>query len=429
MFYPVEEKPSATPTAGIPMTAVNAGATEVTFRLTSTNDGTWKVYDAPAGGNDITSRVWASFNDPATGFLTLKSPDPIAPWAYWVSVTEDGKAESSRFQLWDTPVDGGAARSLASRFHIPDTALPTGHDGADGVSAVFNALHAYIKAHGASSTAPYEVPGIVLGDYIDLPSLTLEGYSGISDGYPGDAAGDYPLVLTNDPIPAGRPWEGTPMLRLIVVGNNSFHSGKGENKQYTEKANDATPHLAFQFQNIPSSKYNRGMGSLTVAGLARMNTRDSATGGYGASGMRQYLTNNYLPGLIGAGVPEAVLFAPKRYVAKDGASAEEIQDLVWLPTMWEMTGGNNGSNGTYETQANQARLEYYDTYDPSNPSEKRKKGCVWGSTSYKPSNYWTASPAGSGPDFCMVDAAKGKPYELSVFSTFAVGVVPAFCVK
>jgi hypothetical protein len=92
------------------------------------------------------------------------------------------------------------------------------------------------------------------------------------------------------------------LLRLIVVGINSFHS----KDKYTVTANNGVPHLVFQFQNIPVSR--------------RMNMSDSNGGGYAASEMRKYLipvdgdtdanSGAFLTGLLDAGVPKAVMWAP-----------------------------------------------------------------------------------------------------------------------
>jgi hypothetical protein len=68
--------------------------------------------------------------------------------------------------------------------------------------------------------------------------------------------------------------------------------------------------------------------------------------------------------LINAGVPEEVLWAPVRVVATSAEGSAEIQDKLWLPTLWEMTGNNDAKNidSFYvnpETEENQASLEYY----------------------------------------------------------------------
>jgi hypothetical protein len=143
----------------------------------------------------------------------------------------------------------------------------------------------------------------MLGDWIDLPHLTVEG----------DAGGG---AINTDNIDLGGNGK---LLRLMVVGIDSFAA--------TNK--DAPAHVAFQFQNIP--------------GEHRMNSSNTTAGGYKESGMRAYLTGNFLRGLIAAGVPEGVLYAPTRYIANGGERATDaLADRLWLPTDWELFGGMHG---------------------------------------------------------------------------------------
>jgi hypothetical protein len=216
------------------------------------------------------------------------------------------------------------------------------------------------------------------------------------------------------------------------VGNNSFHSGKGRYGYYNVTANDGTPHLVFQFQNIP--------------GIARMNPTNNTAGGYASCAMRSYLTSHFLAGLTGAGVPDAVLFAPTRYVANGSMTgdyygtytilatdADAITDKVWLPTEREMF-GSSGIDWTgmysgiigFETQVNQARFEYYNDF-ASDMATRRTKYTSGGSA-YR---YWEASPgiattSLSYGSFCniMEDGQGGGSSP-----AYDAGVAPAFCVK
>jgi hypothetical protein len=98
-------------------------------------------------------------------------------------------------------------------------------------------------------------------------------------------------------------------MRLIVVGINSFHSGKGKDNAYEITENDGVSHVVFQFQNIPV--------------LRPVNTTKTNVDGYEKSEMRVYLTGNFLDGLEKAGVPQDVLWASVRFVARtyDGIEA------------------------------------------------------------------------------------------------------------
>jgi hypothetical protein len=67
-------------------------------------------------------------------------------------------------------------------------------------------------------------------------------------------------------------------------------------------------------------------------------------------------------GLLAAGVPEGVLYAPTRYIANGGSgasAADALADWLWLPTEREVFGRNVYSHTRWETAANQVWLEYY----------------------------------------------------------------------
>jgi hypothetical protein len=281
-----------------------------------------------------------------------------------------------------------------------------------GVTATFTTLHAYIQAGGLDD-------GVIrLGDWIDLEGgLIVDAYNGEGD-----------FTATNDDFGSdkGR------LLRLIVVGINSFHSGRGmadsdtitqngdTDGKYDITDNDATPHVVFQFQNIPVKR--------------RMNALDGEynstnAGGYAASEMRKYLVEvgnseadandgKFLAGLKNAGVPEEALWAPKRFVSDKGSGTDnrntEISDLLWLPTEWELFGGNTKSVPADETAANQARLEYYAS------DEARRKYLA---DRYE--KYWGASPATGDGMFCAVEYTGSA---IGHSASGAVGCAPAFCV-
>jgi hypothetical protein len=265
----------------------------------------------------------------------------------------------------------------------------------EGVTATFNALHNLIASpHTGNNFADI----IQLGDWIDLPSLHVEGYPLDDHAYD-----DYPYGYGKIDITYTTLAGHGANLRLIVVGINSFNNKNG---------NGATPHVVFQFQNVP--------------GRHRIEADDTNQNGYLGSEMRTYLTNNFLTGLINAGVPDAVLWAPSRRVANKGGSeadvaADIIDDKLWLPTAWEMFGENKSSNPYYETQDNQAsfagfyngndaRIKYRDDY-----------------SGYSGYTYLLASPDSSSTDcFCSV-APFGEA--INFYSSSVEGVVPAFCVR
>jgi hypothetical protein len=223
--------------------------------------------------------------------------------------------------------------------------------GASSVKETFDTLRYFITMDGYK-----DWPDLIkTGDYIDLGALSVGAYNG-----EGEISG------SSGPMPGG----GGTVRRLIVVGINSFHSGKGQNSQYSETANDGVPHVVFQFQNLPVSR--------------RMNASDTTTGGYAASEMREYLipvegkegSGKFLAGLLDAGVPKDLMWAPLRHVG--GAS---LQDLLWLPTVKEM----GGTQGSSETVGTQARLEYYGNV--ANRIKRTSDGAA--------SGYWLGSSNGA----------------------------------
>ncbi|GMO53575.1 MAG: hypothetical protein Ta2G_11720 [Termitinemataceae bacterium] len=264
-----------------------------------------------------------------------------------------------------------AEKNLLLKFEI----TPQGDTDKDIVEASFNAVHNYIQAVFTTDTTQAQSI-IKLGDYIDLPSLSVAG----DTGHETEANYGY-INSTSD-------------LRLVVIDINSFNGKNGNN----------TPHLVFHFKDIP--------------GFHKMNGNKDNTTGYLNSEMRSYITGNFLSGLKDAGVPEEVLWAPERIVASSGidetATEQTITDKLWLPTAWEMTGEQSGSVASCETSSNQASFtEFYRNDDArKNPTTN---------------SYFLASPS-SGLDsgFCVVhySGVASANYADSVG-----GCVPAFCVQ
>jgi hypothetical protein len=152
---------------------------------------------------------------------------------------------------------------------------------------------------------------IRLGDWIDLEGgLTVEDHNAGGGGFSsGDEGMHWNANITLNGADKGK------MCGLIVVGINPFKDLNG---------NGGTPHVVFQFQNIPV--------------LRRMNPTASNAGGYPESEMRVYLTGEFLSGLKDAGVPEGVLWGPSRVVSGKENGAKTINDTLWLPTEREMFG-------------------------------------------------------------------------------------------
>ncbi|GHT21900.1 hypothetical protein AGMMS4957_11400 [Bacteroidia bacterium] len=245
------------------------------------------------------------------------------------------------------------------------------------MSSTFTALHNLIQGGGTSQ--------IDLGDYIDLPALTISG-----------------TTITDAPINANN----SRLLRLIVVGINSFKRDGGAVNNST-----APNHLVFQFQNVPVTH--------------NMNSTATNERGYNKpSEMKTYIMNYFLPGLITAtGLTDAMLWAPRREVANGGSGAgvtEYIADALWLPTECEMFGTTALGRGDKEPSTGQARLEYY-TNETSNTSRTKYDRNATAVA------YWLATAVYSDySNFCFV-GTDGS--DTSGAANTANGCSPAFCVR
>jgi hypothetical protein len=317
---------------------------------------------------------------------TLALAEVAAQCEATLLINKDGiDEEPQQVQIYKA-TEGGAqdqstpATDLKIRFGITAT-------GADGVTATFTELHNLI---GSGNFATI----IKLGDWIDLPYLQVAGYP-VDDDTDGNGKID---------IASNTTWGGDhgELLRLIVVGINSFNNINGNN----------TPHVVFQFQNSP--------------GTRRMEATPTSSNGYLNSGMRAYL-NGFLAGLINAGVPDAFLWAPSRRIANKGYRADAVDIIdhkLWLPTYWEMFGPNNGHHTTFETSDNQTSFtEFYSDnakrikYTASNQAE---------AAHYYPA-YWLASPYSNSSDAFSGVCNDGTAAFCG--ATTILGVAPAFCVQ
>jgi hypothetical protein len=333
--------------------------------------------------------------------------------------SDDDSDEGGMETAPGVPVAGAAGiASIKAKFGVTAT-------GTDAVNETFNELHAYIQKGGL---ADEETTVIRPGDYIDLEGgLTVEG-TGTFDTWRSDGGfslQDNPVWnqdITCDGEPRGR------LNRLIVVGINSFQTGRGSDGQYAypEDEDAPPPHIVFQFQNTPVSL---GMND---------EADDRKTGGYEVSMMRTYLAENFLPGLKEAGVPEGALWAPARYVSTHTEKgAVKIRDTLWIPTVREMffdgADGYDKYESVEETAENQTWFEYY-TDGNSRLKVRDPYGTPPDATGYN-SAYRLASalilnrtPCASG--FCHVSdmGTRGG----SNYSSNLVGkryIAPAFCVK
>jgi hypothetical protein len=302
----------------------------------------------------------------------------------------------------DYTVAAPSSQDLMVKFGILAADYTFNSQTDDDVAETFNALHAYLNdpARFTIDTDNDTAGNIVrLGDYIDLPSLTVAATAQTTQGTQSMTAADRGAIsATNTALE-----EHGALLRLIVVGINSFN-------RRTDTTDSATPHVVFQFQNVP--------------GLHRMNATNTNTTGYLGSEMHAYLTGNFLDGLKLAGVPDTVLWSPKRLIWKgyNLTGTHEVEDALWLPTEREMVGDGPYTYGTNskeneETAINQAHLEYYGS------NSARIKYTVGNNAMWS----WDASPySGSAANFCGSDNDGAANYTIA---SSAGGFAPAFCVR
>ncbi|GHU43815.1 hypothetical protein FACS1894190_14650 [Spirochaetia bacterium] len=379
--------PAASPTASTSPTATPSGSPAAS--PTASASPTATPSGSPAASPTASASPTATpSGSPAASPTASASPTATPSGSPAASPTASASPTATPSS---TPTPSSSSASIASRFDIDVTV-----NSADKVTDVFNALHDYIQNN------PTTIGNLIkLGDYIDLHSLYVEG----DTNYETDLNYGH-IDATNTNVTAGGTAYGK-LLRLIVVGINSFNGYNGNNM----------PHVVFHFQNIP--------------GKHKMNNSNINSTGYLNSTMRKYLVpvsgsgGNFLTGLIDAGVPYEVLWAPNRVVASRGGVTpvpvpQTITDRLWLPTEREMFGDPPYTpNGPYsvidvETAANQTSFTgfYTDHIAP------RKNGAT--------NMYWLASPrAATASDFCLVNG--GVPHFNSASS--ARGVAPAFCVK
>ncbi|MDR0568143.1 MAG: DUF6273 domain-containing protein [Spirochaetaceae bacterium] len=253
--------------------------------------------------------------------------------------------------------------------------------GAAGVTDTFNAIHDYLQTPRTirnDRTETMRIGKIGLGDYIDLPPITIASGSTVQQP------------------------------RVIVVGINSF-------------ASESAQHLVFQFKDILIFQQNMGSSYISYG--------DENGGTH--NNMRIYLndTTDFLTKLTTAGVPDSLLFAPERNIGKtsgiDTLNNTHTDVKVWIPTQGEMFGtyvAADNTTPTGESASNQARFYYY-----HNDTSRIKKDMDANGTPAQ--SYWlaTSDDTAGSETFATVDATGVLSSES--FSDTNTGVAPAFCIK
>ena len=169
--------------AALSIAKTTASQKSVSFTLTSTHTGEWKVYGAETDAAPLTTAA-ASFSTPV---LTLSAAgDDLPAGNYWVSVTEAGKTESPRLGLtvgpYVPPESGAPAGEAAALIAAKTTASQK------SVSFTLTSTHTgEWKVYGAETDA---APLTTAAASFSTPVLTL---SAAGDDLP---AGNYWVSVT-----------------------------------------------------------------------------------------------------------------------------------------------------------------------------------------------------------------------------------------
>ena len=234
--------------------------------------------------------------------------------------------------------------------------------GVTTVAEAMKVLHERCNGEGVA-----DFSGLMIGDYLDLPSLTVDG-----------------TTYT---------WNATYQnLRIVISGFNHYiHCGDTENTKN---------HILWTFKNVVLKR--------------KMGNSDTNTGGYNASAMKTYLDGVFALGLGSALGSSDYLYTISRAISKK-SSTEWVRNTVFLPTEVEVFGV-----ATYGDDQNawNTNIQYPIYRDSSYYRCKKYNGSrAW---------WWEATPnASTSGNFCIV-FTNGNSYHI-VASYGNGGVAPAFC--
>ena len=235
-----------------------------------------------------------------------------------------------------------------------------------GVTTVAEAMEVLHERCNGEGVADFS--GLMIGDYLDLPSLTVDG-----------------TTYT---------WNATYQnLRIVISGFNHYiHCGDTENTKN---------HILWTFKNVVLQR--------------QMNSSDTNTGGYNASAMKTYLDGVFALGLGSALGSSDYLYTISRAISRKG-STEWVRNTVFLPTEVEVFGV-----ATYGDDQNawNTNIQYPIYRDSSYYRCKKYNGSrAW---------WWEATPyASDSTYFCGVGINGNSGRSLNA-SRGGGGVAPAFC--
>lgn len=234
-----------------------------------------------------------------------------------------------------------------------------------GVTTVAEAMEVLHERCNGEGVADFS--GLMIGDYLDLPSLTVDG-----------------TTYT---------WNATYQnLRIVISGFNHYiHCGDTENTKN---------HILWTFKNVVLQR--------------QMNSSDTNTGGYNASAMKTYLDGVFALGLGSALGSSDYLYTISRAISRKG-STEWARNTVFLPTEVEVFGVATYGDDQNEWNTN---IQYPIYRDSSYYRCKKYNGSrAW---------WWEATPHASySTIFCNVSSVGRSSHNTA--SDSIGGVAPAFC--
>ena len=163
---------TAAPTAAVTEAAKTTSVQKaVVFALTSSHTGvnTWRVYNAAAGGTPLAT-VNAAFAAPN---LTLTATgDDLATGLYYVSVQQEGFAESSRLAL--TVANAGIViENTSVRLFLNNSADPLAEGGTTSIDAAETGTYTVNIAPGDYSEITWYLNGAALPQWSLSSSIVL----------------------------------------------------------------------------------------------------------------------------------------------------------------------------------------------------------------------------------------------------------------
>ena len=237
--------------------------------------------------------------------------------------------------------------------------------GKKTVAEVMAILHKKCNGEGKA-----DFSGLMIGDYLDLPILTVDG-----------------TTYT---------WNDTYRnLRVVISGFNHYIYCGDSNGNWNKKN-----HILWTFRNVVLIK--------------RMNATNTNAGGYGTSELKKYLDEVFEAGLGNALGSSGYLYTIMRAISKKG-STEFVTDTVFLPTEVEVFGVPTYGDDQIAWNTN---IQYPIYCESSFYRVKTYNGVrVW---------WWVGTPAASDSTlFCYVNIPGHSTIHLA--SYVSGGVAPAFC--